>query len=211
MRVGVNSRIKRRQTVAGAVSLCLEKGAPYEIECAASSSDRRAEAAAAVQDSARAALQLRPPVPVELLAERRPPRLARLVLPDLPALIVEGEDVEKNLGLRFDDHPSLLERGEALRRAVRAIRDSGWVHAIVMPGFAPDIHLVLLPRSVMESNVLTVDATLRFSDPLPRPLAEYVAGVRRDFPDAPLTGIELPGIRTPTISWRPPLKVAPST
>lgn len=211
LRVGVNSRIRNRQTVAGAKSLCLDRGDPYEVECATSSSERRAEAAAAVQDAARAAIQLTPPVNVELLAERRPPRLTRLVLPELPALVVDGEEVEQRLGVRFEDKPSLLERGTALRRAVRAIRDAGWVDTIVMPGFSPDIQLVLIPRSVMVSNVLNVDATLRVADPLPRPLAEYVAGVRRDFPDVPLEGIEPPSIRTPTISWRPNLSVVPST
>jgi hypothetical protein len=165
-------------------SRCLLPGDSYEIEGAVDvRSDERAATAAAVQDTVRAAWQLTPPIDPELLAERTP-AIKCIEAVDVPVLNVAGARAEQALGIKVNYGVApLVEDVGTLRRAVRAIRDDGWTGAILLPGYAPGLLSIVIPRAFAHGGRLRV-SRYAMDVPVPAAVVDYALGRLKTLPTA---------------------------
>lgn len=207
---GPNSKATATSAEVAVTSLALTAGETYEVEGAASGSPGRARALAVVQDLARVASQLTPPLSAasaELLYERMPPPVRCLRLQRVPVLQATDEEAVERLGLYREEGPAhLIAQTEALRRAVRGLRADGWHGGIALPGLGQGMQIVVIPRHYLVKHQIRVhewNEGLRY--PIPTPLVDFSLGLVGDFPSAAEVG-GLPVIRqyelAATRSWR---------
>lgn len=205
---GPNSSVTATSADVAVTSLALTAGETYEVEGAIGYSPGRARALAVVQDLARVSSQLTPPVSAELLYERMPPPVRCLRLVRVPILQATDEEAVERLGLyRGEASSHLIDQTEALRRAVRGLRADGWTGGVALPGFAPGMQIVVIPRHYLVKGQVRVDEWndgLRY--PIPAPLIDFCLGLIPEFPSAAEVG-GLPVIRRTgrvgTRSWQP--------
>lgn len=205
---GPNSSATATSANVAVTSLALTPGETYEVEGAIGYSPGRARALAVVQDLARVSRQLTPPIFPEVLYERMPPPVRCLRLLRVPVLQATDEEAVERLGLYRDEASShLIDQTESFRRAVRGLRADGWTGAVALPGFAPGMQTVVIPRHYLAKQQVRVDEWndgLRY--PIPIPLIDFCLGLTPDFPSAAEVG-GLPVIRragkVTTHSWQP--------